>query len=777
MRASILLMIAASLFAGCTQDADDGDNRETPPLVRDARMLPDARPDMAVRDEPDMPEDAPDAVVDAMHLTVDAGPPAACADGEDNDDDGLIDDSDPGCEGPDDDDEVDPILRPQCDDGRDNDGDGLVDAEDPDCLSGSDPTERGDNPATACNNHVDDDEDGFTDFPGDPGCAAAGDDDETDPNPLPACANRVDDDGDGFIDFPNDPDCTGRGDADEEGPDARPACGNGLDDDNNGFTDYPADPGCTSAADRDESNPCGAEVELVDLTAHLAANEAYDGTLADRGAGHLGATCGGRAGGEVAFTWRIDRLVESVTFNTRHPETEAPVVMYVRRACDAVGELACDRGNAMTPGTALTLMRPEPGVYFVVVDTGSRDTQGAFRLTVDTVYPPQCRDGIDNDADGLLDRDDPGCAEFDDDDEVDPELPPVCSNGLDDDGDGLVDYPADEECLTAGYDREQPLCDLPIPWVAVGQAGGRFDLHPEPAAASEAQGTCAPGNTSEAVLVITLDDPSDVAIQTYLGQQQVRTAVFARTDCVNAGTEIGCRNGATDGALLLPGLDRGTYFVLVEQTQAGADQVITAEVVITSNIRQCNDLVDNDGDGRVDLADPGCEEGLDDSEADPPEVPACADGVDNDGDGDIDWPDDADCRGAGGVREAPACNFNPDVIVAPEAGGNIQYDTRGQPSVGRATCGGGGPQAVVSLTLRNAASVTFTIGGTSYDPLIHLRSVCDDANSEIACNDDSNGLDSQISVARLEAGTYFLFLDGFAGGSGTGTLTIAVRPL
>lgn len=107
----------------------------------------------------------------------------------------------------------------------------------------------------------------------------------------------------------------------------------------------------------------------------------------------------------------------------------------------------------------------------------------------------------------------------------------------------------------------------------------------------------------------------------------------------------------------------------------------------------------------------------------------------------------------------------------------MRYDSRGQPSVGRGGCGGGGPQAVVAITVRQPSSIRATIVDRSYDTLIFLRAVCDDANTELACNDDSNGLASAINVGRVDAGTYFLFLDGFAGSSGTGTVDIVVTPL
>ncbi|MBU1036912.1 hypothetical protein KKF32_02665, partial [Patescibacteria group bacterium] len=62
-----------------------------------------------------------------------------CADGLDNDGDGLIDyPNDPGCSSASDNDETDPSVA-QCADGLDNDGDGLIDyPNDPGCSSASD---------------------------------------------------------------------------------------------------------------------------------------------------------------------------------------------------------------------------------------------------------------------------------------------------------------------------------------------------------------------------------------------------------------------------------------------------------------------------------------------------------------------------------------------------------------------------------------------------------------------------------------------------------------
>ena len=56
----------------------------------------------------------------------------------------------------------------------------------------------------------------------------------------------------------------------------------------------------------------------------------------------------------------------------------------------------------------------------------------------------------------------------------------------------------------------------------------------------------------------------------------------------------------------------------------------------------CSDGIDNDGDGLIDLADPGCTDAADNDEFNvvtPPPTTACSDGIDNDGDGLIDLAD------------------------------------------------------------------------------------------------------------------------------------------
>ena len=746
-----------------------GADAERPGLLLDAEVPPDGG-----GDDPDEGADTPDGGGPDTDAVVDPDadvPAAACADGLDNDGDGLVDDDDPGCSGPDDDDEFDAPPRPQCDDAQDNDEDGRVDLADSDCGSAADPTEGGDDPVTACSNGLDDDEDGTVDFPEDPGCRAAGDDNETDPVATPACANGEDDDGDGAIDFPIDPGCAGRGDLDEADPDPLPGCANGEDDDGNGLTDYPDDPGCESAGDPLEANPCG-DAEVVDLTD----NPTHDGSTVDAPAQYV-AVCGGAAGGERIFTFRVDRELERLVVSTDHPETESPTVLYLRRQCDGA-DIACGRGAGEVRGATLVIERPALGLYFIVVDQGARDGGGPFRLTVDAVDPPHCRDQIDNDEDGLVDNDDPGCTGSEDADEADPGEPAVCSNGLDDDEDGAVDYPEDEDCEFAGGERESPICALDAPSIRVGPNGGEFELPILPGGPGAANSSCEFVAAKEVVLVVDVDEPSNIFVDVSEGGVPYNATMYARADCVDADTELACHRSQDMGPLGVHGVARGRYYIYIEQGLVAPEVARRARVVVESNIRACNDEVDNDGDDLIDAEDPGCEHGLDNSEQDPPEAPECADGIDNDGDMAIDFPADPHCEAAGDDRESPLCELLPALAgELGQAGGRVMVNNLDGGELYAGSCGVS-TSTVVSLTLDRASNVTWEMVAADYDTKIFVRGVCDDADTELDCDDDGGeGLRSRINVARVEPGTTFVFIGGFAGSVGNGTLQVTVQPL
>ena len=74
----------------------------------------------------------------------------------------------------------------------------------------------------------------------------------------------------------------------------------------------------------------------------------------------------------------------------------------------------------------------------------------------------------------------------------------------------------------------------------------------------------------------------------------------------------------------------------------GTDGAGGGEGGATASQAACDDGIDNDGDGAIDLDDEGCTNAQDRNEGDEP-VTWCSDGKDNDDDGLIDFPDDPGC--------------------------------------------------------------------------------------------------------------------------------------
>ncbi len=442
-------------------------------------------------------------------------PPAQCRDGRDNDGDGKIDLQDPGCSGPDDNNEGD---DPQCSDRRDNDNDGLTDfPNDPGCVNAQDNDEFNAPPAQ-CRDGRDNDGDGKIDFPQDPGCVNPDDNDEFNA-PLPACRDGIDNDGDGKIDL-QDPGCSGPDDT-NEGDD--PACSDRRDNDNDGKIDFPADPGCVNAQDNDEFNT--ANVTLTSVTAN-GCNTTVSYAKTFDACAHLLTANGQITHAQNVFCGRNGPVtIPTSTFN-----------------------------NLFQIGTQVKLCHP--GNY--------TDCSATVTVTGTTqCTQPQCRDGIDNDGDGRVDLNDPGCQNPDDPNEGDD---PQCSDRRDNDNDGLIDFPNDPGCVNAQDNDE---FNAPLPQCRDGidnDGDGRIDLN-DP-------GCSGPDDTNEG------DDPacSDRRDNDFDGL----TDFPADPGCVNAQ-------------------DNDEF---------------------NAPVTQCNDGIDNDGDGEIDYpADQGCS-GLDDPNEDG--APQCA---------------------------------------------------------------------------------------------------------------------------------------------------------
>ena len=589
----------------------------------------------------------------------------ACSNALDDDDDGFTDyPADPGCGSIGDDDETNtggPTL-PQCGDGQDNDGDGRIDLADPGCSSVADPRESDPETPPACFNGLDDDDDGVIDFPLEAGCSSAGDEDEADPDLPPACGNGLDDDGDGRVDYPEDPGCAGIGDRDEVDGELLPACADGVDNDADALVDHPLDPGCEAASDGSEGGACGRTYDPVEI----AADRTIRGTT--RGEPFISeGSCGGRGAPEAVFLVRIDRPIDALRITTALPQNQLETTIYVRRGCtSAASEVACSR-EALdeTAANELLVDKPAPGTYYVFVD-GATGRAGDFEVRIEQVPLAQCRNGLDDDADGRVDYpSDPGCADRDGLDETDPEVLPSCADDIDNDGDGLVDFPLDTGCRAASDPDEVDLCGQGIA-VYDYPVGEPFILDDTSIGGTrQFGGSCGGATATEKVFVYSNPYNARLTFSTDHPETAGDTILYVRSACTSAASEIACappqnqREPGRKGSVLLERAAPGDYFIFVDHP-LGLGIPFKLSVAVQRLPPGCSDAVDNDNDGFIDGDDPGCALPEDEDERDLADPPACFNGLDDDADGHIDHPLDPGCATKGTADETdpavlPAC--------------------------------------------------------------------------------------------------------------------------
>jgi hypothetical protein len=551
---------------------------------------------------------------------------------------------------------------PACADGVDNDADGLTDAADPQCRFACTASETA---VAPCRNGLDDDGDGLTDA-ADPACGWRDADSERDA----ACNNGVDDDGDGALDFWFDRGCTGADDDDETDPldPARaPACADDADNDSDGLSDFPADPDCAGPFSTSEATPvCAGGVEATVMPgARFIRGDSTNGGA------DLAGTCGGAPGQELVYALLIERA-QQIRFSTVNAETALDTVLYVRRDCADPSDLGCvDDLSIQERHATLTVDFARAGLYFLVVD--AKVGGGPFRVDLERTYPaPVCANGLDDDQDGIVDLEDPGCASPRDESESEPlQVRHACANGLDDDADGHVDFPTDPGCLAAGDDAEDDPAVLPACGNGRDDDGdGLLDYPEDPgclAAGDNTEdsrgGACANGDDDdgdgltdypfdpgcEAAGGLSEDRPGNAACAALFPQAPGCTSA-GDTDATAPAAPPECANGADDdgdGLVDFPGDPECDF---------AADREAGPRLMGG----RCSDHADNDGDGLVDFPnDPGCAYRGDVDEQNG-NVTACANGADDDGDGRIDYPFDAGCLFAADDDEADdasaACN-------------------------------------------------------------------------------------------------------------------------
>ena len=112
--------------------------------------------------------------------------------------------------------------------------------------------------------------------------------------------------------------------------------------------------------------------------------------------------------------------------------------------------------------------------------------------------------------------------------------------------------------------------------------------------------------------------------------------------------------------------------------------------------------------------------------------------------------------------------------MIPAGGGTFLGATSGT-GVQGGTCGSGtaaAPEAVFEWTPATSGTASIDTVGSSFDTVLYIRSANCGAGTQLACNDDSFGLQSAISPAVAAGTTYFIFVDGYGGDFGSFVLDV-----
>ncbi len=406
-------------------------------------------------------------------------------------------------------------------------------------------------------------------------------------------------------------------------------------------------------------------------------------------------------------------------------------------------------------------------------------------------WTQRCRDGVDNDGDGKIDWPfEPGCTSPSDDDELDPTPAPACSNGTDDDVDSRADYPADPGCLSAADTGEANECAAGAPFTIISTDA---TVAPSTAVTGFDINTCGLPNTPVHLYALEIPPGAGrVTIENYIPLGDTLIAESG-TRCDFANNTGSCGVNWLFLADLTPGWhtigvkafyggevpSSGVYTQGTLVDGAGCEPSSTLwhceslSLCDSSHVCRkpaCSDGMDNDGDGKIDLADPGCLDIIDDDETDPASPPQCANGIDDDGNGLTDYPQDPGCVSAGDPQEATdVCYLGP-ATSSPwitHSGGQFQGDFTNV-GVPLLMCGAVGPEQTFRFRMPGRGTISVSAcGTTNFKPAVYEM---DCKLGSLYCGSGCGGADVTFPLEReVEAE---IFIDSTDGNTGTFTVTI-----
>ena len=660
---------------------------------------------------------------------------------EDDDDDGVCNDDDICVGG---------------DDTADADGDGIPDACDAD--SGLE----------VCTNGIDDDADGAADC------------DDSDCNEHPACAplpdelcnNDVDDDVDGAIDCA-DPDCVGS-------PACARAeiCNNGTDDDFDELVDCDDEDCATS--------PLCARPEICDNERDDDLDGRTDCDDTDcAGSVHCPSAEICNNGTDDDFDGRIDCDDEDCATN---PLCARPEICDNDRDDDLDGRVDCDDTDCV-----FSVACPSPEVC-----NDGRDNDFDGRMDCDDddcassplcARPEICDNDVDDDLDGRTDCDDTDCASS-------PSCPSaeICNDGRDNDFDGRTDCD-DSDCASSPLCARPEICDNRVD----DDLDGRTDCDDSDCASSPSCPSaeiCNDGRDNDFDGRTDCDDTDCIGSPLCASPEDCDNGVDddldGRTDCddTDCSGDAACARGPGDAcgdpfSISTYGVFDGSTAAMTADyggscTSAGGRDVVYAfrapesgtvcahtngsvyDTVLYAETT-CGDsgsTLDCDDDGGL-----GLQSQIEFEASSGTTYFLVVDGFGASSSGDYTLTVRA---GPCSVSDGESCEDTYSTGFGTTSGttaGRV-HNYRGSCSLNRA------PDVVYDFTAPSNGAVCIDTFGSSYDTTLIVQERCGDPTTDVGCNDDTSGLQSQVEIGGIVGQSYSIIVDGFSTSSGSYTLNV-----
>ncbi|MFH1532007.1 MAG: hypothetical protein ABIK09_14880 [Pseudomonadota bacterium] len=379
--------------------------------------------------------------------------------------------------------------------------------------------------------------------------------------------------------------------------------------------------------------------------------------------------------------------------------------------------------NDSSSATMLTVVL-QPGTYFITVDGAYPGDVGTYGLEVEVFLPSNteidCGDGVDNDADGMIDCDDDECADAE-----------VCNILTGETcGDALLLTEAPLTLAAAGTEI-----------VLTGTTAGMMD---------DVVGSCNGdlANSPDLIYSFELLNPLVVDVSfDFSGNKWPALYVFGG-DCL-AENELGCMTAKSDAATFHQALPAGLYFLVLDASysnDAGPFTLTVSFDAVPATEVDCINGIDDDLNGATDCDDEACGED-----------PLCV-GFDGD-----------NCAKPFAINEGLP-------VTAALYGQTLTYqgNTEGLQDFYSACAPGaaGSPDAVYMLEVQDPVVIhaTHDFAGSFWPAFYAMGADCD-AGLLLGCDTATSGA-AELDLA-LPAGVYFFVIDAsYVGDAGPFTFEL-----